>query len=144
MLETLVKTFNIPPTTWWWNRLSVEWIFFIEGYLHNVLVKLHKGSKTFYIRALCYGSPRNNESPDKIRLAISTEQPCDVLASSCTCVAGSLGFCNHDVGLIYLVSHYYLTNTKSILDDLVCTSLPQQWHKPRGKYLIRTIDEHGF
>lgn len=53
--------------------------FFIEGYLHNVLVKLHKGSKTFYIRALCYRSLRKNESPHKIRLAISTEQPYDVL-----------------------------------------------------------------
>ena len=48
--------------------------FFIERYLHNVLVKLHKGSKTFYIRALCYRSLRKNESPHKIRLAISTEQ----------------------------------------------------------------------
>jgi len=118
--------------------------FVIEGYLHNVLVKLHKVSKTFYIRALCYRSLRKNESPNKIRLAISTEQPYDVLASSYTCVAGFLGFCNHAVGLMHLVSHYYLTKTKSIPDDLVCTSLPQQWHKPRGKYLIRTIDEHGF
>ena len=37
------------------------------------------------------------------------------------------------MGLTYLVSHYYLTKTKCILDDLVCTSLPQQWHEPRGK-----------
>ena len=103
--------------------------FFIEGYLHNVLLKLHKGSKTFYIRALCYRSLWKNESPHKIRWAVSTEQPYDVLASSCTCVAGSLGFFNHAVGLMYLVSHYYLTKTKFIPDDLVCTSLPQQWHK---------------
>lgn len=94
---------------------------------------LHKGSKTFYIRALCYRSLRKNESQHKIRLAISTEQPYDVLASSCTCVAGSLGFCNRAVGLMYLVSHYYMTKTKSIPDYLVCTSLPQQWYKPRGK-----------
>lgn len=107
--------------------------FFIEGYLHNVLVKHHRESKTFYFRARCYRSLRKSESPHKIKLAIATEQPFDVLASSCTCVAGSLGFCNHAVGLMYLVSHYYLTKTKSVPDDLVCTSLPQQWHKPRGK-----------
>ena len=107
--------------------------FFIEGYLHNVLVKHHRESKTFYFRARCYRSLRKSESPHKIKLAICTEQPFDVLASSCTCVAGSLGFCNHAVGLMYLVSHYYLTKTKSVPDDLVCTSLPQQWHKPRGK-----------
>ena len=107
--------------------------FFIEGYLHNVLVKYHRESKTFYFRARCYRSLRKSESPHKIKLAIATEQPFDVLASSCTSVAGSLGFCNHAVGLMYLVSHYYLTKTKSVPDDLVCTSLPQQWHKPRGK-----------
>lgn len=107
--------------------------FFIEGYFHNVLVKHHIESKTFYFRARCYRSLRKSESPHQIKLAISTEQPFDVLASSCTCVAGSLGFCNHAVGLMYLVSHYYLTKTKSVPDDLVCTSLPQQWHKPRGK-----------
>jgi len=89
--------------------------FFIQGYLHNVLVKLHKGSKTFYIRALHYRSLQKNESPQKIRLAISTKQPYDVLASSCTCVAGSLGFCNHVVGLMYLVSHYYLTKLNLFL-----------------------------
>ena len=56
-----------------------------------------------------------------------------MLGSSCTCVAGALGFCNHAIGLMYLISHYYMTKAKVIPDDLVCTSLPQQWHKPRGK-----------
>ena len=107
--------------------------FFIQGYLHNLLVKHHNESQAFYFTARCHRSLRKSDSPHKIRLAISTEQPYDVLASSCTCVAGSLGFCHHAVGLMYLVSHYYLTKPKSIPDDLVCTSLPQQWHKPRGK-----------
>jgi len=34
---------------------------------------------------------------------------------------------------MYLISHYYMTKAKVIPDDLACTSLPQQWHKPRGK-----------
>ncbi|CAH3173713.1 unnamed protein product [Porites lobata] len=34
---------------------------------------------------------------------------------------------------MYLVSHYSMTKAKMIPDDLVCTSLPQQWHRPRGK-----------
>ena len=88
--------------------------FFSEGYLHNVGAKNHKESKTFYFRALCYRSLRNSEPPHKIRLAISTEQPYDVLASSCTCVAGSLEFCNHAVGLLYLVSHYSMTKAKMV------------------------------
>ena len=89
--------------------------FVIEGYLHVVLVKLQKGNKTFYIRALCYRSLRKNESPHKIRLAISTEQPYDVLALSCTCVVESLGFRNLAAGLMYLGSHYYLTKTNIFL-----------------------------
>ena len=83
--------------------------FFIEGYLHNVLAKRHQESKTFYFRARCYRSLRKSEAPHKIRLALATEQPYDVQAASCSCVAGSLPH------------------------DLVCTSLPQQWHKPRGR-----------
>ena len=55
--------------------------FCIEGYLHNVGAKNLKESKTFYFRALCYRSLRKSEPPHKIRLAISTEQPYDVLAS---------------------------------------------------------------
>ena len=55
--------------------------FFVERYLHNVGAKNHKESKTFYFRALCYRSLRKSEPPHKIRLAISTEQPYDVLAS---------------------------------------------------------------
>lgn len=108
--------------------------FFIEGYLHNVLVKWHVASETFYFRALCYRSLRKNEAPHKLRLAISSRGPLyKVLGSSCTCVAGALGFCNHAIGLMYLVSHYYMTKVKLIPDNLACTSLPQQWHKPRGK-----------
>ena len=54
--------------------------FFIEGYLHNVGTKNHKESKTFYFRALCYRSLRKSEPPHKIRLAILTEQPYDVVS----------------------------------------------------------------
>ena len=111
--------------------------FFIEGYIHNILAKFHSASKTFYFRAQCYRSLKKNEAPHKLRLAISTKGPSyDVLGSSCTCVAGALGFCNHAVGLMYLVSHYYLAKIKVIPDDLACTSLPQRWGKPRGKTIV--------
>ena len=109
--------------------------FFIEGYLHNVFAKKHAESNTFYFRALCYPSLRKSDPPPprKIRPAVSLKEPYHVLGSSCTCVAGELGFCNHAIGLMYLISHYYITKAKVIPDDLACTSLPQQWHKPRGK-----------
>ena len=79
-------------------------------------------------------SLRKSQPPHKLRLAISTKQPnFDVLGSSCTCVAGSLGFCDHAVGLMHLVSHFFMTKIKVIPDNFASTSLPQQWHKPRRK-----------
>ena len=83
--------------------------FFIEGYFHDVVAHHHVQSQTFYLRALCYRSLRKSERPYKLRLAISTEQPnFDVLGPSCTCVTGSLGFCNHAVGLMYLVHIFHI------------------------------------
>ena len=108
--------------------------FFIEGYLHDVVAHHHVESQTFYLKALCYRSLRKSEPPHKLWLAISTKQPnFDVLGSSCTCVAGSLEFCNHDVRLMYLVSHFFMTKIKVVPDNLASTSLPQLWHKPRRK-----------
>ena len=108
--------------------------FFTEGYLHDVVANHHVESQTFYLRALCYRSLRKSEPPHKRRLAISTKQPnFDLLGSSWTCVAGSLEFCNHALGLMYLVSHFFMTKIKVIPDSLASTSLPQQWHKPRRK-----------
>lgn len=41
------------------------------------------------------------------------------------------GHCNHVVGLLYLLCHWSLLGIKEIPADKTCTSLPQQWHKPR-------------
>ena len=44
-----------------------------------------------------------------------------------------MGFCNHAIGLMYLMSHYSMASMKTVPDDATCTSVPQLWHKPRGK-----------
>ena len=57
-----------------------------------------------------------------------------MLGSFCICVAGSLGFCNHAIGLMYLLkSHYSMASMKTVPDYATCTSIPQLWHKPRDK-----------
>ena len=109
--------------------------FFIEGYVHNVLVLHCAHDGRFFIRASWHRSLRKSETPHRIRLVISTESPYDVLGSSCTWVAGSVGFCNHAIPVMYLVPHYSMGNVKAIPDDVACTSLPQLWHKPRGKQI---------
>ena len=75
--------------------------------------------------------------PHKIKLCICTQPPYDVLGSSCTCVAGAVGFCNHAtcIALMYLIIHYSMANTKKIPDEVASTSLPQLWHKPRGRQI---------
>ena len=91
--------------------------FFIEGYLHKVGAQNHKESKTFYFRALCYRSLRKSEPPHKISNLNRATLLCTCF-TACTCVTGSLGFCNHAVGLMYLVSHYSMTKAKMVHDDL--------------------------
>ena len=43
------------------------------------------------------------------------------------------GTCSHVVGLVHTIAHYQNLNLKEVPDELSATSLPQQWHKPRGR-----------
>lgn len=40
--------------------------------------------------------------------------------------------CNHVVGLLFTLNHWFLLGLKEIPADKTCTSLPQLWHQPRG------------
>ena len=42
------------------------------------------------------------------------------------------GHCNHVVGLLFTLNHWFLLRLKEIPADKTCTSLPQLWHRPRG------------
>ena len=57
---------------------------FVKGYLHSVYVLHSIDSRCFYVRASCYRSLRKSETPHRIKLAISTQVPYDVLGSFCT------------------------------------------------------------
>ena len=65
----------------------------------------------------------------------------DVLDSSCTCVAGKAGFCNHISALMFKICKYTLFEAKTTKDlcqekdenlELACTSQLQRWHKKGG------------
>ena len=43
------------------------------------------------------------------------------------------GTCSHVIGLVYTLAHYQHQGLKEVPDELSSTSLPQQWHKPRGR-----------
>lgn len=42
------------------------------------------------------------------------------------------GHCNHVVGLLFTLNHWFLLGLKEIPADKTCTSLPQLWHQPMG------------
>ncbi|KAK3719188.1 hypothetical protein QZH41_020415, partial [Actinostola sp. cb2023] len=74
---------------------------------------------------------RKTENPHKLNIDISVNDR-TITDSKCTCVAGLSGNCSHIVGLIYNLIHYQQQGLKEVPAALSCTSLPQQWHKPRG------------
>ncbi|XP_031552625.1 uncharacterized protein LOC116289835 [Actinia tenebrosa] len=51
---------------------------------------------------------------------------------NCVCVAGMSGTCSHILALVFTLIHYQQKGLKEVPTSLSCTSLPQQWHRPRG------------
>jgi len=43
------------------------------------------------------------------------------------------GVCNHIFTLLYLFNHWCMLGRKEIPANQTCTSVPQEWHKPRGQ-----------
>lgn len=94
----------------------------------------------FYFQAKCCHSFRKNEPPHQLKLALCIFKG-DVLDSSCTCVAGKAGFCNHISALMFKICKYTLFEAKTTKDlcqekdenpDLACTTQLQRWHKKGG------------
>lgn len=56
----------------------------------------------FYFQAKCCHSFRKNDPPHQLKLALCIFKG-DVLDSSCTCVAGKAGFCNHISALMFKI-----------------------------------------
>ncbi|XP_023930658.1 uncharacterized protein LOC112041543 [Lingula anatina] len=56
-----------------------------------------------------------------------------IVNSQCSYVAGMSGDCSHIYGLVHTLAHYQQYGLKEVPAELSATSLPQQWHKPRGK-----------
>ncbi|XP_064615112.1 uncharacterized protein LOC135479239 [Liolophura sinensis] len=104
--------------------------FFVNGYVHAL--KVNSSSKNIVdISAKCYRSMRKSEQPHRIDMTIHTQER-RITDSHCSCKAGITGLCSHAVSVVYTVGHYKRLGLKDIPSQLACTSLPQQWHKPRG------------
>ena len=135
--EKLIKLKSKTTTT------TKGYKFSTEGHVNNIELKLElvreesqtvkDSERQCHICAKCWRSVmRKNEAPHNLKLVLYKPKAAAVEISNClcSCKAGQ-SFCNHMVALVYTLAHYVKLGLKAISPPASCTSLPQQWHKPR-------------
>ena len=109
--------------------------FLKDEYLKEI--ESHDDQRYFFMRCKCYHSFRKNDPPHNIFLALCIVSG-EVEDSKCTCVAGSLGYCNHSLALKLKACKFSLygsQNTKDLENESdqipgqACTSKLQTWHQ---------------
>lgn len=83
--------------------------FLEDEYLHEIQTASDQGC--FYFRAKCCRSYKENDL--KVMLCIITGT---VLHAKCSCVAGTVGYCNHILALMFKLCKYTLSASKSTKD----------------------------
>ena len=127
------KNHHSVPTT-----LRKAKTFLEDEYLRDIVAT--SDQQCFYFKAKCCHSYRKNDPPHQLKLALCIHLG-DVLDSSCTCVAGKVGFCNHISALMLKICKFSLYKSKTTKDlrkeedenpQLACTSQLQQWSQKGG------------
>lgn len=85
----------------WKGMLEKGYKFFFENYLFGVLCLLN-GSEV-HVKGKCYRSQRKSDRPHVITVILSLAG--NVNKARCSCAAGEDGYCNHTMGLLYLIDH---------------------------------------
>ena len=125
------------PTSWRKAKTFLD-----DEYLKDV--QCTSDETHFYFRCKCYHSFRKNDEPHVLRVALCILSG-DVVQSTCSCVAGKTGYCNHSLALMLKMCKYSLfesTSTLDLHDDAdnpteACTSRLQTWHrKGRGDTIV--------
>ncbi|XP_033729693.1 uncharacterized protein LOC117318872 [Pecten maximus] len=101
--------------------------YFSQGYIHNIKIK--ETENDVRVDARCWRSMRKSEEPHRLHVDIGTET---ISQSFCSCKVGLNGHCSHIVGLLKSLQGFKLHNFSCVPDQQSCTSVPQQWHVPRG------------
>ena len=109
--------------------------FLEDEYLKDI--ECASDEKNFFFRCKCHHSFRKNDSPHVLRFAMCIVSG-EVVQSTCSCVAGKTGYCNHALALMLKICKYSLYESKSTLDlhneadqnsTEACTSRLQTWHR---------------
>jgi hypothetical protein len=85
--------------------------FLEDEYLKDVLAA--SDNNYFYFKAFCYHSYRKNDDPHNLKLGLCLLTG-NVQHAFCSCVAGSVGFCNHILGLMMKLCKLSLYDCKDI------------------------------
>uniref|UniRef100_A0A8W8MB74 SWIM-type domain-containing protein n=1 Tax=Magallana gigas TaxID=29159 RepID=A0A8W8MB74_MAGGI len=101
--------------------------YFTQGYIHDI--KIFNSDESVQAAARCWRSMRKNQSPHRLHLEIKNDS---INESHCSCKVGLNGHCSHIVGLIKSLQGFKLHNFSNVPEQQSCTSIPQQWHVPRG------------
>jgi len=101
--------------------------FFYENYCHDVLCGQNDGE--VHVKGKCYRSQKKNQTPHNVLIKLSKSG--NVNMARCSCAAGANGYCNHTMGLLYLIDHVIKLKAPTFPKVGTCTENPQQWHKPR-------------
>ncbi|XP_060589407.1 uncharacterized protein LOC132744663 [Ruditapes philippinarum] len=103
--------------------------YYLQGYVHQIKVHIDDKPKVKVV-ARCWRSMRKNEKPHTLHIEILK----DIITESyCSCKVGLTGHCSHIIGLVKTLQGLKLHNISNVPDQLSCTSVPQQWHVPRGE-----------
>lgn len=86
--------------------LKDEYLKEIESYSDEIY---------FFMRCKCYHSFRKNDAPHNVFLALCIVSG-EVKDSKCSCVAGSLGYCNHSLALMLKACKFSLYGSQNTKD----------------------------
>ena len=92
--------------------------FFFENYVFGVLCLLN-GSEV-HVKGKCYRSQRKSDRPHDVMVILSLAGI--VNKARCSCAAGENGYCNHTMGLLYLIDQ---------CNQIKGSYFPQSWNMHR-------------
>ena len=96
--------------------------FFYENYCHDVCCRFNDNE--IHVKGKCFRSQRKNDRPHNVTVTLSVTG--NVNNAKCSCAAGANGYCNHTLGLLYLIDHVIKLKAPEFPKFGTCTDNPQQ------------------
>ena len=128
----------------WKNLNSAGFKLFKEGHIQNISVGL--SGNTCYIKGKCLPEMKKDRVYE-LEMCIDTASS-SVKRAECTCPAGRgpSGSCKHIAAFCYALEDFVRTRDKlDDNDEASCTSVLQQWNKPRKRRLdSKMVEDISF